>query len=585
MKRDYNNQRTDDIYEVLEHYPKPPVIPASAFNAYNALKNSNANLFQKFLVLGYLRLSTFRVFHNRLDEKIESILRKTDNQSSALFGPLVSATLSLVDDPGNIYPIQRTSTLIVGAQLLYKDLLAGKLDPDKINGQILEMGQYPNCFSTSQYINGKYVGIYKSKNTRQITLIVRGRYFVFELDNSNPLESVQKIHSTIEKILALIENENNEILSPGTLTCATNNTQIKIFGELRKIQKNDNHLEIMKNNFLVICLDLDSKPENDFESVRNAHIENPKNRWYHTSLQLIVYGNSKASIICNFSNYIGGNVMARVGAEIHKRAAKLSLDYTLTNNISPLEFKELKWKIKPGFIQKANEEIKQIYDNQNSSFIIKIGRNVFNRSNIKAVPTFVLALQMTADKFIQKNTKITQFVAISKYRCMDLTTSMVTTRENLKFIEKLKSNEFTHEEIIELFNQAINSQIEELRKSRKTMPLLGILQLQVNSTSGWKRFYLQVLYFKLVTLLGVSGYFKKRNREIIISHPTIFEEVSVFGRPGIKIPYVKYFGLHYQIFEKKIVITMMPGTNWKTKNEEFIKELENNLNRILKIFN
>ena len=249
--------------------------------------------------------------------------------------------------------------------------------------------------------------------------------------------------------------------------------------------------------------------------------------------------------------------MVRVASEIQKRAINLSMDSEKKSSSFPLEVKELNWNVQRSYIEKAKKEIFQFYDTQNSSFSINIGKNKFKQNNLKAVPTFVLALQMTADYYLKKNSKITQFVAISKYRCMDLTTSVVTTKENLEFINKLKIGEFKREEIIELFDKAINSQINELRKSRRTLPLLEIIQLQINSETGLKRFYLEILYFKLATLLGVSGYFRKRNREIMISHPKIFDEVSVIGRPGIKIPYVKYFGLHYQIFEDNMVITMM----------------------------
>jgi len=73
-------------------------------------------------------------------------------------------------------------------------------------------------------------------------------------------------------------------------------------------------------------------------------------------------------------------------------------------------------------------------------------------------------------------------------------------------------------------------------------------------------------------------------REILVSHPTIYEEIPVVGRPGIRLPYVKYFGLHYQIFEDKVVVTVMPGLDWQVPNTEFIQALKSNLDRIMSLF-
>ena len=84
-------------------------------------------------------------------------------------------------------------------------------------------------------------------------------------------------------------------------------------------------------------------------------------------------------------------------------------------------------------------------------------------------------------------------------------------------------------------------------------------------------------------LVKAFGRTDKFQNDIIISHPKIYDKVPVIGRPGIKIPYAKYFGLHYQIFREKIVITMMPGLNWKVPNEKFINTLEESLHKIIKI--
>ena len=57
----------------------------------------------------------------------------------------------------------------------------------------------------------------------------------------------------------------------------------------------------------------------------------------------------------------------------------------------------------------------------------------------------------------------------------------------------------------------------------------------------------------------------------------------MLGRPGVRLPYVNYFGLHYRMLEKSIVLTMMPSVNWTIPNEEFISILENKLEDLKEI--
>ena len=81
-------------------------------------------------------------------------------------------------------------------------------------------------------------------------------------------------------------------------------------------------------------------------------------------------------------------------------------------------------------------------------------------------------------------------------------------------------------------------------------------------------------------MLRILKLFKSESRDIVISHPEIYPEVPIVGRPGIRLPYAKYFGLHYQILEEKIVITMMPGLNWAIPNVEFLHELVKSLMKL-----
>ena len=68
---------------------------------------------------------------------------------------------------------------------------------------------------------------------------------------------------------------------------------------------------------------------------------------------------------------------------------------------------------------------------------------------------------------------------------------------------------------------------------------------------------------------------------ITISHPRACAEVPVVGRPGVRLPNQQMFALHYQMFEDRTVVTVIPGTNWNVPNVEFAAELESRLKEIL----
>ncbi|MGB6648665.1 MAG: hypothetical protein WBG01_09050 [Bacteroidota bacterium] len=84
------------------------------------------------------------------------------------------------------------------------------------------------------------------------------------------------------------------------------------------------------------------------------------------------------------------------------------------------------------------------------------------------------------------------------------------------------------------------------------------------------------LVFWVLRLLGKTH----GEREIVVSHPQVYPEVPVIGRPGIRLPYVKYYALHYQIMEEKTVVTLMPSLDWNVPNAELIAEVRDAVHRM-----
>jgi len=584
------SERTRDIYEQIAAYPKPPLIPLpeeADINAFLEELGQNGGKYFRWITKTSMSLTGFKKYLKKLPDSLEDVLRLTDLRGGCLFSPVISASLALADDSRKLSPVQRAVTLIFAARGLHMDVMTGNLPPDRYKDQILEMGQYPNLFSTSLIVDGKRARIFKSRNTSDIAVIVWGKFYILHIGNVDSETTFEQIEEALIQIVQDAQQSKNqaEEVSPGISSCASHGTQLRIFRQLQRNKVNSESLHALRHSFITLCLDLDQTPANYAEVALAAHVGNAESRWFHSSLQIVVFGNSKACAICNFSTYLDGNPMMRAASELQKRASACSLNRKSDNNFISLPVPEkLKWNIDQRFIQLAQRDRKLILDNQPATFeIVGIGKKQLAVQNFQPIPVFIVALQLAAWQLWGKIIRITQFMTMSRFRCMDLVTPNVTTLEMIRFVEYLNGSDVQKSIAKKLIQDAIASQLEAMRQARKKLPIEDALHLQMLTATGWRRSFLSTVFFLRMTLFRMLGTSKQVGREILVSHPEIYPEVPVVGRPGIRLPYVKFMGLHYQIMDEKIVITYMPALNCKISNQEFTEALEGGLKKIISI--
>ncbi|MEJ2698770.1 MAG: choline/carnitine O-acyltransferase [Desulfuromonadales bacterium] len=529
-----------------------------------------------------LSIVGFRKFQQGLSEdRLEGFLRRCDLRQLGQCAPAISATVNLVDDPREISPIERAATLLLAARQLYSDIRSGALTPDRYRGQALEMGQYPNLFATSIVWEGWRPRIFKSTDTVHVNLAIGRRLYSLDVGE---LEAELSIDALREALSELAERARRSPLpadepSIGLLTCAKTGTQRKAFRLLQKESKNRQALQSLRHSLFTLCLELEHLPETDAEAAHMAHSENLCNRWHHSSLQLVVFGNAKASAIFKFDACIDGNTMMRGAAEIQKRAARFALRTPAHLPLSGCPVStELRCRIDKSLVQRARKDVQSILDNQKATFEIRnIGRLFFETRNVDPVPAFILALHMTIAHLTGKTARIEQQLALSKYRCMGLTTAVVTTPEMAGFTKYAAGNDVQPDKARALMEAAIDSQKQACRKARSHLPFSQLIPLFTTSLEGVKKIYVGVIVVAC-KLLGVKWF-----SEVIVSHPSIFPEASMLGRPGVRLPYLDYFGLHYRMLDESIIVTMMPSLKWDIPNAEVIAVLERNLHRLKEI--
>ncbi len=585
-----SEERTRDLYEQISYYQKPPLIPLPDPEDFSTL--ADIGLRPEGIALpvvkAALAVSGFNAFRRELPDRLEELLRRINLRGPSLFAPVIAATLALQDEPREIDSLQRAAALIWGALSLRQDVLSGKLKPDHYRGQILEMGQYPNLFGTHLIWDGKRFRIFKTRQADQISIMVDRRIYLLNLRGLDPAYALWQIKAALEEIVRHARQNRLSVHepAPGFLTGALNPTQQKIFRRLEKEPVNRKSLALLRHSLFTVCLDVESYPESHAEAARLAHSGNYGNRWFHSSFQIVVFGNARAAIICNYTAYIDGNVMIRAGSELYHRARSWTFDQRESPDFAPLAVQgPLPWKFSSGLVRRARRDLQMVQDNQPATFELPgFGRQFFSALNLEAVPTFNVALQMVGKRLTGRMPKIRQFVAMSKYRCMDFSNVTITTPEVEELVDYLERPESRPERARELFQKAIQSQIRATRQARKNIPLPKLFSLYYFSRKKGHRAFLMLLTAATAFLLRLLGYYKPVVREVILSHPRTAPETPIIGRPGVRLPYVKYFSMHYQIMENKTVITMMPSVTWTIPNAEFMAELKECLLKIRALF-
>lgn len=580
-------ERTRDIYEQLPFYPKPPLPPLPEPGDLQSLEGIGLRLtpFSRALVRTMGRLTGFHRFQQHLPGRLESVLRRTELRGGGLYAPVISATLALADDPRGIDPFSRAATLLFAARSLYDDLQTGRLPPDQSHGEPLEMGQYPNLFSTCLIVEGRRARMYKSKTITRVAVAVAQRLYILNIGDLGQETSFECLRDSLAALTEAAQREPHKDgePAPGWLTCGGHLTQLKIFTRMQRNEINRQSLHALRNCFLTLCLDLDTHPTGDADAASLAHMGNPGNRWYHASLQLVVFGNAKACAICNFSAYLDGNTMMRGAAELQARAALLPvvsgpLSLAGQRDTQGLAVSELHWQIQPQWLHQAQEDFRQVQDHQPATFDLPgYGKEFFAALGAAPVPTFILSLELAARRLTGRTPRVTQFLAMSRYRCMDLLTAVVTTPEVERCVDELLKDDLEPVQAKASLQAAVASQQEAIRRVRQALPLDELMALYTGTLRPFRAMGVYLFQQSIFGILRRLSLFQPVGREIIVSHPEIYPQVPVVGRPGARLPYVRDFGLHYQIMEDRLVLTWMPGVNWTVSNAELVKILVESL--------
>jgi hypothetical protein len=450
------------------------------------------------------------------------------------------------------------------------------------------MGQYPNLFGVCLVVENQQARMVKSFSFDRINILLDKRLYQLQVGHLGSETSVEQVARALRELAETQPQAEpgGQVLAPGILTNARDETQLRAFSQMEKDPQNRQSLKALNDSLLTLCLDLDQHPEDAALAARQAQVGNPENRWHHASLQIVVFGNAKACLICNYTCYLDGNVMMRGAAEIQRRAAAWPIHPNAIPQAEPITAPvSLPLTVKPEHYEMAWQDFKAILDEQPATFVIPdFGQRNCNQPGITPVGIFILGLALAGRKLTGNTPVVSQFLTMSRYRCMDMFPAVVSTQELRACVDYLSGDQIDPEQARTLIRQVIDSQQQVSRQVRNQLSLLEITNLYLLSMKkGPRRLISFILYNLMMRFFKKQGYLKAIRRDVLVSFPERYPETYLLGRPGVRLPYVRQYSLHYQIFDDKTILTCMPALTWQIPNQELVAAITQALRQLTEL--
>ena len=575
--------RTDAVYEDFPGCPEPPVVPLpqtsiSALLVAWGIANTRTT---RVLLGTTLLLGGFRRFAKTLPPNIATVLKFANQRTNTKCpqGPVQGVTIALADPSGPVDPFTRAAALLKAVWDLHDAMMAGRLAPDMCQGAPTEMRQFPNLFGTMTVPDGDRFRLFKTARTNYALVISRKRFYTLHIDRHDSIEDVAAALTTMWNA-----GEGGDVAAPiGILSSGTAATQVRLTRILSAVGNNRASFEAVRNSFVTICLDFESAPATDDEAARLAHSGRCENRWWQASLQLVIFGNAKACVICNYCAYLDGNVMTRAAGELARAADAPSWPRAAIGSRC-LEWREVPFTVPDGALAPAYRDLERITSDDRATFdLVSAGRVALSERGLDPVPAFVVALQLATYNLTGRLIPIGQFLTMSKYRYMGLTIALATSPQVKAFVEAVAQRTATDDTLRALLRSAMDSHVIGCRSARARLDPAQVLALFMLTQTGVRHRLVMRVLGRMNKLFGALNLMRGGAPGILLSAPSIPGNVTLIGRPGIRLPQLDAFAMHYQIDDHRIRVTITPGRSWGIANRELMAKLEETLDWLLRL--
>ncbi len=568
MSEGSSTHRTQDVFERIGEVRLGTTIPLAPISSAEARRRYGVGpgwLSDLVFRVGF-ELSGFGRFTRMPAEELEPLLDRTDFRD--FYAPLaVSATLVLADDPSRRKMVERAASLIDATRRYRDDLFAGRIEQDVSRGQPLEMGLYPNMFSTSlEFLGGAFV-LRKRPDLDRVGVLCRSNAYVVDFSGTDA--DIGRIIATLEQILADSEPATTDPV-PGVVTAAAPDSGgAAAFEALLDSPVNAASVGMLADCSFVVCLEPDQSPTELADVAFLTHVGDLDNRWFHSTLQLVVFDGGSAAALCNFRSWLDGNAMVRGAATIQSSARA-----TFTPSVAdPLEFVRLDWETEGldlGAVR-ADVERRTSDDVPFSVHMEGVGRHLLRAPGLSPVMVFTLAVAVAATRLSGRVPNMYQAATMADRRGVGVEFASVTTPAVVDFVVALVSGR--EAEATSLLRPAVESQMAELDAVRSELQFETQLLLFHQGTHRYRHRWSHRIEQLTIKALARLGAWQRSDADIRMSHPTIRDELSYLGRPGARMHQSAMFSLHYQLAPDAANMTIAPGLDWSVGTAEFWETL------------
>ena len=487
-------------------------------------------------------------------EALADELRRA-NLRASLASPLSdSATMLLADEDGEVDPIDRAARLVAAALEFRSDLFAGLL-PSTDKGHALEMGQFPNLFGTSTRVGSGGEELVRTPSPRSIAVVASGRFYVLDLGFDRAPMSLGELRASLRWIVGRSRGPTPPATA-GTVSAAGGEARVRAFGELDRSPTSRASLAELARVAFVLCLDTEH-PVGDLGSW--FHARNVANRWYNASLQLVVAGDASAAVILNYRCYLDGNVMTSFGEHVWGRARALAV--AGSGEPRRESIRELGWELSPQTLESCRSSISPIvHPGRTTLRIDGVGRAAMARSGLAPDAVFTHSLMLAVRRLTGRVPRVTQYLAMNRFRSMGITTAMVTTEPSRRAIEAVRRGGGGGN-VQASVHRAAREHAALQRASRGSAPLSALLRLYLARAPRRA-----AVSFRLLGLLAPPV-------ELQISHPRLRPGIVRIGRPGVTRRSIREFAGHYSMGEHHTELIVMPSREMRYSVDDLEIEL------------
>lgn len=533
------------------HLPKHPFIPF--LELITALSHQIKSPLGKkiFLFLCRLWFSLFGI--SKFENRIRDCFARGENGYEAryrrfpsIYCPEFSATL-ILNSTSDEDPIKKASLIIINTLKFRERALNNQLSPDHESGKPLDMDRYRFFFSRlliSRIANGSLVNeLVDVPASDYIIISIDGIYYKLQVLKDQKIIPLALMYEQVSRIAEdakeqLAQSADNRIPF-GLLTVFHNKKSVNLLNKL--CDKSQQDLEIINNGLFFLAIDTRERPPTLEKLSRTIHRQNFHNRDYRRSMQIVVLGNGQVGVIGDPSAGIGGGFVGRFLDELKNGCEELAAEAVV---MAPLSGETLfsrlalhsdqvpRYQAQLAALRRQAEAPLYPDDHDTVFRLVGVGKKNFSQYAVSLDGVFHAALHLAFKNCFSKMPVVGNFIGLRSIQHGEIYRYSASTPEMTKFATTPTA---------ETLKNALQAHKDLIKKNKKgTDPFYQIQMLLITMYFRYEIGSFCFVSILILLSIAIEKYTRSvTSQDMWVSHIPEFSGVSLTGRPGVRLSFLK----------------------------------------------